>query len=893
MKRIFRAGIVCLVAAAVFAGIFPATVLAANNEPVLTSIYHSSAVAAVNITGATAVTLRVPYTHTGSVNLAQGLDVSFNTSTYAFAVPDFPNGSIAVVDGDPVDMVVTYQRKGDATLFTTTYSVKVVRAAYVAPTFTGTIEKTVTLSKALTFTLADFADKYVKNNGGDLGSIEISGSNPSFGTLRLGTSPYTTGTLVTATDLKNGRLTFAATSSGTVTYIVRAYAAGDTQNPIGSVFLTIKAQHVAPTFTGTISKTVEVSSSLTLTLSDFSSRYTKNDGGDLASITITGSNTSVGRLQLGGSNYSSGSTITVSDLSSGRLRFAATGTGTASYTVRAYAAGNPTTAIGAVSLKIAVDQSSAGVITYATAEGGKVEFDAYDFDMACEDLTGEALYYVRFTLPSSTYGKLYYDYVSADDYDSLVSSSTRYYVDDLPDLSKVSFVPRAGFDGTLTIKYTGYNFDGETYTGNVRIVIKDTSDADDIVYETSNNTPVTFDAADFNDVCRDLTGENLSYVRFDLPSASYGRLFYDYESPTDYDSAVTASGKYYRVNSPYLSEVTFVPKASYSGTITIDYTGYNTDGDSYLGSITILVRESAGDISYSITRGGKVGFDSVLFNEVCDDLTGYNLSYVRFTLPSSSYGTLYYGYTSPTNTGTKVSSSTRYYRNSSPYLSNVVFVPNASYTGTVSISYTGFNTRGESYSGVIKVAVRDYQGSQYFGDIEKSYWWCSEAVDYLYKRGIAGGIGGNSYGPSLNIKRADFIVMLCRAFGLQAYTSSNFIDVAQTQYYYDEVATAKALGIAQGDGQRFRPEEALTRQEAMALVIRALEHVSDIELPAGTASDLLPFSDRGQIETYARDAASSLVRAGVIQGSGGKLNPRGNITRAEMAVILHRLLTLR
>jgi hypothetical protein len=222
-----------------------------------------------------------------------------------------------------------------------------------------------------------------------------------------------------------------------------------------------------------------------------------------------------------------------------------------------------------------------------------------------------------------------------------------------------------------------------------------------------------------------------------------------------------------------------------------------------------------------------------------------------------------------------------------------VFVPNASYTGTVSISYTGFNTRGESYSGVIKVAVRDYQGSQYFGDIEKSYWWCSEAVDYLYKRGIAGGIGGNSYGPSLNIKRADFIVMLCRAFGLQAYTSSNFIDVAQTQYYYDEVATAKALGIAQGDGQRFRPEEALTRQEAMALVIRALEHVSDIELPAGTASDLLPFSDRGQIETYARDAASSLVRAGVIQGSGGKLNPRGNITRAEMAVILHRLLTLR
>ena len=47
--------------------------------------------------------------------------------------------------------------------------------------------------------------------------------------------------------------------------------------------------------------------------------------------------------------------------------------------------------------------------------------------------------------------------------------------------------------------------------------------------------------------------------------------------------------------------------------------------------------------------------------------------------------------------------------------------------------------------------------------------------------------------------------MLCRAFGLQAYTSSNFIDVAQTQYYYDEVATAKALGIAQVTGSGSGP----------------------------------------------------------------------------------------
>lgn len=891
MKYALRTVITCLLTVAVLLCLIPGTVVAADNEPVLTSIRHSSAVAAVAVGGLTSATLTVPYTHGNTVNLAQGLDVSFNTALYTLAIPAFRHGAVATVGGDPVDMVVTYQKKGSNNLYTTTYKIKVVRAEFAPPTFAGAITKSMNVTKSLVFTAADFTDKYVKNDGGDLSSIIINGSNPSFGTLKLGSSVYNPGTPVSVQDLKSGRLTFVATHAGTVSYLVQALAAGDTGNPIGSVVLTITASHIPPSFSGTITKTVSLPDGLTLTLSDFSSLYKKNDGGDLASVVLTGGNSSVGKLRLRNQDYSLGTAVTVSDLSAGRLTFHAANIGTATYTVKAYAAGDSTTPVGSATLRIEVQRSTAGDIFYVTGEAEAIALDAADFAEACEELTGEGLWYLRFTLPSTSVGRLYYDYVSSTDYGSSVSSGTRYYPDFSPYLSRVSFVPRAGFSGTATIAYTGYNLDGEAYSGAVKVVVKGELDAEDIEYVTDGTTPVVFDVDDFDYVCEMLTGEELSSVEFKLPSSFFGRLYYDYKSPTQYGSLVAEDEEYYKYFSPYLSRVSFVPRDGYSGTFSIAYTGYNGFGEAFTGSLKITVRKAIGDITYTATRDRWVTFDSTVFNEVCEDVTGETLSYVRFTLPSSVYGTLYYDFTSPAQPGSKVSSSTRYYRLSSPYLSRVTFVPKAGYTGAVSITYTGYNMDGDSYTGTVKVTVQDYKDSQYFDDIDKSLWWCAEAVDYLFKRGIVTGVGGRSYAPNVSISRGDFVLMLCRAFDLDTIGGDSFPDVHKDSYYYNAVATAKALGIAQGDGGLFRPALPLTRQDAMTLIMRALDYAPQYAVPSGSASDLAGFSDRGEIAEYARDYVAALVRAGIILGSDGKLNPRGNVTRAEMATILYRILT--
>jgi hypothetical protein len=115
--------------------------------------------------------------------------------------------------------------------------------------------------------------------------------------------------------------------------------------------------------------------------------------------------------------------------------------------------------------------------------------------------------------------------------------------------------------------------------------------ADTIEYETGEDTAVTFDGDDFNEICEDVTDESLNYIKFTLPSSSYGKLYYGYDSEDDYDGKVTSSGKYYYDDDDgtAVSEISFLPADDYTGTVKIKYTGVNEDGDTFTGTIKIVV----------------------------------------------------------------------------------------------------------------------------------------------------------------------------------------------------------------------------------------------------------------------------------------------------------------
>ncbi len=456
----------------------------------------------------------------------------------------------------------------------------------------------------------------------------------------------------------------------------------------------------------------------------------------------------------------------------------------------------------------------------------------------------------------------------------------------------ISFVPKTSYSGTVTISYTGYDVNGDSYSGKLKITVSDQGDST-VSYSTDNDTPVKLVASDFNTACKNATGSTLDYVKFTLPSSTYGVLYYDYSSASKYDSKVSASTKYYRSDSPYIAYISFVPNSSYTGTITINFTGYDVDGDSFSGQLKITVTGNGStELSYSTNNTTPLKLVASDFNDICRNTTGNTLDYVKFSLPSSTYGKLYYDYTSASKYDSAVSASTKYYRNSSPYISYISFVPNSNYTGTVTINYTGYSTEGTSYSGKLKITVNDTGiSSKYFNDVGSNLSWAVEAIDYLYEAGVVTGIGSNRYMPSASVTRGDFMLMLYRALDLKATVQDNFSDVPKGSYYFDAIAAAKALGIAQGDGKKFYPNSAISRQDAMVLVVRSLE-VARINIASGSSSDLRAFTDRGMVSDYAIEAVASLVKAKIIQGDGSSVHPLSNITRAEMAVILQRVLKL-
>ncbi len=177
-----------------------------------------------------------------------------------------------------------------------------------------------------------------------------------------------------------------------------------------------------------------------------------------------------------------------------------------------------------------------------------------------------------------------------------------------------------------------------------------------------------------------------------------------------------------------------------------------------------------------------------------------------------------------------------------------------------------------------------------FTDLE-NHAWAKDAIYTLKNKGIISGISDTEFAPANNIKRGDFILILTKMLSVNDTFTENFADVPESAYYYNAVGSAKAAGIAQGSGENFMPENSITRQDLITLAYRAFLAKGYITETDDTAS-LDAFADKGNISDYAGTAMASMVKAGIIQGSNGNVNPKGFATRAEVAVMCARLCEL-
>lgn len=470
-----------------------------------------------------------------------------------------------------------------------------------------------------------------------------------------------------------------------------------------------------------------------------------------------------------------------------------------------------------------------------------------------------------FTFESPANGTLY----TSSAMSGTVSTTTKYSASEV---SKMVYRPTRT-TGTHTIRYAAYDGSAQIATGTINVV----TSASTVEYHISANEKQQMVVSDFQRVY----GSGLSTVTFGTNSDNRGAL---------YKGSTTSSGKVgseaYSVStgSNLLKNVYFIAGSTTSKyTVTIPFTANGSSGQMN-GQLVVYVNDT-----HTLNSTGASFRSMGIANELTpDNATGS--TYI--TIDRVVGGKLYSSYTSIKNCTALTSKdfgSTKFYFSGSGSLDNLYILPLAD-SKSVEVSYT----IDGSTKGTLSFKVNQQTASSQFTDVSGSYKWAANSVDFMYMNDI---IKGNNtknpklFGPGAKMTRAMLVTVLYRAAGEPTVTgiTNKFTDNKQGQYYYNAVLWASNMGIVNGaTATTFDPNGNVTREQIAAILYR-------YEGSPTVTGSLSGYPDQAQVSSFAVTAMQWAVGTGIITGvtSGGRttLSAKGNATRAQVAVMLHRFLT--
>lgn len=470
-----------------------------------------------------------------------------------------------------------------------------------------------------------------------------------------------------------------------------------------------------------------------------------------------------------------------------------------------------------------------------------------------------------FTFESPANGTLY----TSSAMSGTVSTTTKYSASEV---SKMVYRPTRT-TGTHTIRYAAYDGSAQIATGTINVM----TSASTVEYHISANEKQQMVVSDFQRVY----GSGLSTVTFGSNTDTRGAL---------YKGSTTSSGKVgseaYSVStgSNLLKNVCFIAGSTTSKyTVTIPFTANGSSGQMN-GQLVVYVNDT-----HTLNSTGA-SFRSM---GIAGELTPENATGSTYiTIDRVVGGKLYSAYTSIKNCTALTSKdfgSTKFYFSGSGSLDNLYILPLAD-SKSVEVSYT----IDGSTKGTLSFKVNQQTASSQFTDVSGSYKWAANSVDFMYMNDI---IKGNNtknpklFGPGAKMTRAMLVTVLYRAAGEPTVTgiTNKFTDNKQGQYYYNAVLWASNMGIVNGaTATTFDPNGNVTREQIAAILYRYKGS------PTVTGS-LSGYPDQAQVSSFAVTAMQWAVGTGIITGvtSGGRttLSAKGNATRAQVAVMLHRFLT--
>lgn len=717
---------------------------------------------------------------------------------------------------------------------------------------------------------------------------------------------------VTKTPAAGDKLTYASSSTAAAT--VDASTGAVTGAAAGTATITATVKNASDVIVGTASYTVEVADAYKIELSAAPSSLTAGSASTVSatvyqymteqgyvpyqqSVELTWNAYKESVADLGGSDPSKAVKTTTSS-------------GSSSVTLYTYATGTSKTAVQVpvtVSVTISgttyqasplsVSVSPASAPSFAVHE--EDYFDPDDFSEAVDGATGRyAGKLSAITIEGSNGGSVYEN-------GSRVSSSIKYYVSGARNklISSLYFRTSSTSTTNAYFTYIGYDADGDVIAAG-KVTLGDESV--DMEYSASFGGSVTFLESDFSKAFSGKAGEKLDYVTFamnratvvmnnktySLNDGSNAAIFGWAYTTSKATTKLSSTDKcYYQASYTQLDldEVTYVT-GSYRTkyTVYLPYTAVGTSGSRYEGYTAITV---SGDDS--ITASGASMKTLGAADAV---LRAYpNAAYVMFKQPAVSEGRLLYNFRSvaaQNYTAVDYSKDQFYLSGTSAknlYLDSVFFLPAADCSTQIRLAFTVYGTSGTQLgSGELTVRVASKTASSVFSDVNaRTCSWAANAVDFMNEYGLVKGTGTSTFGWKGSMTRGDFVLILYRNAGSPSvYGVSNpFTDVKSTDYYYEAVLWAYRNNVVNGTSTTtFGPKGKITREQIASILWRLAGK------PVYSAS-LRSYTDYASVSDYAYDAMSWAVGSGYVKGSGAKLSPKNNATRAEVAVMLHRYLT--
>lgn len=160
--------------------------------------------------------------------------------------------------------------------------------------------------------------------------------------------------------------------------------------------------------------------------------------------------------------------------------------------------------------------------------------------------------------------------------------------------------------------------------------------------------------------------------------------------------------------------------------------------------------------------------------------------------------------------------------------------------------------------------------------------WANKEISWAEEKAVINGYPDGSFMPENTITRAEALKTVAAMYNIKGENKS-FSDVSENEWYYKYITEASEIMPPVQDGL-FRPDENITRQDALYCIIKAKFG----EITDENTDKLTLYNDSYLISDYAKQYAAFAVNNGILQGyEDNLLRLNGTITRAEFVKLLY------